>query len=432
LAHYLALPRALFAVADYRRIWTIGLLTGITRWLELLALGIYAYDVTSSPEVVALLALLRMAPFVVFGFFIGALTDMIDRKRWLIAAIGMVLVSSGGMIVAAFSGFATIGLVAVATVISGIFWVTDMPLRRRLLVETIDHQFLTSASAFDAVTNYITRVIGPLIGGAAYQWFGIIGIFAFSTAVYLVCLLLALRLEKPVRSRAGGNAVTVPDDRPIPGNARHVAPTFQALTFAWKMFVPPAILLRNRQFMIILGITAVYNIWCFPLIAMVPVIAERDFGLSPVLVGALSACDGIGGTIGAVMVGMLATNRSLMTLYFLGPTCNLILLSCLAWFLSVEMATLALLCAGVAAACFSSTQYALVYHVAPPEMRGRATGLLSMFIGTGALGLYNTGFLFATFTSAHALTIMVAEGSAAILLLAVAWLAMPTRKTPAN
>ena len=74
-------PTSLFATVNYRRIWLIGLLTGVTRWLEFLALGIFAYEITQSPSLVALLALLRMAPFIFLGFFIGALTDVIDRKR---------------------------------------------------------------------------------------------------------------------------------------------------------------------------------------------------------------------------------------------------------------------------------------------------------------------------------------------------------------
>ena len=49
--------RALFAVADYRRLWTIGAAVGVARWLEFLALGVFAYEVTGSPPLVALLAM---------------------------------------------------------------------------------------------------------------------------------------------------------------------------------------------------------------------------------------------------------------------------------------------------------------------------------------------------------------------------------------
>ena len=64
---HLADTRLLFAQADYRRIWAIGGLTGVARWLEFVALAIFAYEITHSPELVALLAVLRMVPYLLLG-----------------------------------------------------------------------------------------------------------------------------------------------------------------------------------------------------------------------------------------------------------------------------------------------------------------------------------------------------------------------------
>jgi hypothetical protein len=41
-------------------VWAIGGLSGIARWLEFVAIAIFAYELTRSPELVALLAVLRM------------------------------------------------------------------------------------------------------------------------------------------------------------------------------------------------------------------------------------------------------------------------------------------------------------------------------------------------------------------------------------
>ena len=97
------------------------------------------------------------------------------------------------------------------------------------------------------------------------------------------------------------------------------------------------------------------------------------------------------------------------------------LLLALALYLTVEMAVVCLLLIGVAAACFSATQYALVYALSSPEVRGRATGFLSIFIGTSIFGFYNTGYLFARFSSTDALKIMVLEGLIPLLLLGILW-----------
>ncbi|MEM7751395.1 MAG: MFS transporter, partial [Pseudomonadota bacterium] len=388
----------IFANPDYTRIWCFGLLTGTVRWLEFLAVGIYAFEITQSPQLVALLALLRMSPFVLLGFFIGALTDIVNRKRWLIALTVIVFLVSTATAVAAYQGLATFTVIAIATLVTGVYWVTDMPLRRRLLVDAVDNRILASASAFDNITNYVTRAVGPICGGIAYQWLGIAGIFTLSAILYAMCLLLALGIAQRQASSSK------------PGNKP---------AFAIGMLLPPISLLRDRSFVIVLGITIVYNVWCFPLVAMIPVMGERDLALSAAAIGVLTATEGLGGAIAAMIIGLMATNRSLFPLYFWGPFFYLILVAALALQLTVSTATLAFIVAGAAAACFSAAQFVLVYLIAPPEMRGRATGILSIFIGTSALGMYNAGYLFEQFSSQQALWIMAGQGLTVMTFLGI-------------
>jgi predicted MFS family arabinose efflux permease len=158
---------------------------------------------------------------------------------------------------------------------------------------------------------------------------------------------------------------------------------------------------------------------------MVPVIGQKDFALTPALVGALSACDGFGGTVGAMVVGLLATPRTLFRFYYLGTLVCLLLILGLALHLSVGAAVAILPVFGVAAAAFSATQYALVYNIASPDMRGRATGVLSIFIGSSMLGHWHAGLLFERLGSIAAMQVIACEGLAAMLLLATLWWRTP-------
>src|SRR5690606_12492296 len=117
--------RALFAVPDYRRLWTIGALVGVVRWLEFLALGVFAYQVTQSPTYVALIALVRMAPWIVLGFLIGSLADYFDKQRMLAAGL---LVSGGAfaaMAMLSAFGLAGYGTAICVALVSGLLWTTD-------------------------------------------------------------------------------------------------------------------------------------------------------------------------------------------------------------------------------------------------------------------------------------------------------------------
>jgi MFS family permease len=396
--------RTLFAMSDYRRLWTIGAAVGAARWLEFLALGVFAYEVTGSPPLVALLAIVRMLPYMLLGVVVGAMADHVDRRRLLVSAFLMAFAVSAVIAALAAAGLAGYGTMLAAAIMAGLLWTTDMPVRRRLLVETAGIERMTAALGFDNATHFATRAVGPIAGGIIYQWFGIEGVFALSALVYGCSVVLCARLE------------TVMPPEKVTEEERGAGQS------PLRVLVPPGELLRSRAFIVVLGVTLVFNVWCFPVISMVPVIGERVLGLSPAGIGALSACDGIGGTLGAIAIGMIAGQRSLFRVYYLGVLGFLAMLLALSAWLTLGMAVVSLLLIGVASAAFSATQYALVYTMAPPKMRGRATGFLSIFIGMSTVGFYNTGYLFAAFDPPTALRVMALEGLVPLLVLGLMWL----------
>ena len=41
-------PQSIFKDDEFVAVWSVGILFGVVRWLEFLAVGIYAFDVTGS------------------------------------------------------------------------------------------------------------------------------------------------------------------------------------------------------------------------------------------------------------------------------------------------------------------------------------------------------------------------------------------------
>lgn len=404
MAHPLFRSFGLLAHADYRRMWAIGGLGGGARWLEFVAVAIYAYELTRSPQLVALLSVMRMAPYVALGLVVGALADMYDRRRLMLGSLVIMAVVAAVMAVLTALDLAEYGAVAVATMFSGAFWTIDMPVRRQLMVDAVTKEQMAAGLGLDNATMYLTRVVGPLIGGITYALVGMTGIFTLICAAYLLCLVLA--------SRFGGGQPTVA-----------VAPVAKGGLLG--KILPPRELLTNRRFQVILGMTTVYNLWCFPFVSMVPVIAQKDFGLSPFHVGMLAACDGIGGIVGALVVGAAMTERTMFRYHYFGTFAYVLLIGVMSLHLVVGPTAALLVLLGVTAACFSATQYALVYLSAPPEMRGRATGMLSLFIGSSLVGFYHTGYLFERLGTVDAMRLMAAEGLIALLFLGAVWWRIP-------
>jgi len=388
----------LLAIGDYRRTWAIGAAGGVARWLEFVALAIATYELTRSPELVAMLGLLRMAPYMVLGVPMGALADAIDRRVMLIASLAVMVVLSALLAGVAMAGALTYPWIAAAMLAGGVFWTTDMPVRRRLMVDAASGHDIAAALGLDNASMYASRAIGPLVGGATYQLVGATGIFVLVGVIYLYCLVMALRVE-----------------------ARAVPQPASTLPLLARL-VPPVSLLMQRRFLIVMGVTVVFNLWCFPFVTMVPVIAQKEFLMSPAAVGAFAALEGIGGTLGALAIGALASERTLFRFYYWGTAGFLAALLVVAANLSALPTGLMLPLIGVASAAFSATQYAIVHVSVPAEMRGRAAGVLAVFIGTSIVGHYWTGVMFERDGTVAAVWTMGVYGLAAMAVLGLAWL----------
>src|SRR5215831_14946868 len=100
-----AAPRKrLLAEPDFRRLWLVGLVVFSVRWLEMLAVAVFAYQHTGSPFIVALLTMLRMLPMTLFGAPIGAAAERIERRTLLVIVVLSMLLCSIALAALAWSG----------------------------------------------------------------------------------------------------------------------------------------------------------------------------------------------------------------------------------------------------------------------------------------------------------------------------------------
>ena len=64
--------------------WAVGLIYGTVRWLEVLAVAVFVFELTDSPFIVSLMLVLRMSPMIFFGGVIGVLAEKINRRQLLL------------------------------------------------------------------------------------------------------------------------------------------------------------------------------------------------------------------------------------------------------------------------------------------------------------------------------------------------------------
>lgn len=388
-----------YFLPDFRRLWFVGFSLSVVRWLELLALALFAYKLTGSAFVVAMLTMLRLLPMALFGAFVGAASERFDRRRVLALVVTVTtMVSLTLAILASFDAIA-IWHLAVASFINGLAWVADIPVRRMLIGDVVGMERIGPALSIDAATNSGTRILGPVLSGLLLSEFGIAGVFWFSVALFVPSLFAVARIGL----RKERSATTPP---PFVSSIRE--------GFAW--------LRRDERLIGIYLITIIFNVFGWPATSMVPVIGTDHLALSPKGVGLLAALDGLGGLLGALLLARVApVDRygrfftGAVALYFLMVVC----------FAAAPVVTLAggsLFLGGLFQGVFSVLQTTLVYRSAPVEMRGRLLGLLSVCIGTGPIGFLYLGFLAESFTPRTAMMALAAQGMLVLVLTRRYWM----------
>jgi len=393
--------RWLLGEPDFRRLWLIGLVVFSVRWLEMLAVAVFAYQRTGSPLVVALLTVLRMLPMALFGALIGAAAERIERRTALVLVMALMLLCSLVLTLLAWSHALEVWHLALASFISGLTWTTDNPVRRTMIGEVVGPERMSAAMSIDVGANNASRMLGPTVGGILLATLGIGGAFTVSVTGYLVAVIVALRVRH-----------------------RNTAMSSTPAGVLERMIEGLVLVRRDPRLSGTMIITVIYNTFGWPFTSMIPVIGQDNLGLGPAGIGLLASMDGIGAFCGAIAIATCAKTTHFARIFTGGVAIYLSMLPCFALAPGPVFAGAVLLLTGLANSGFSIMQATLVYLAAPPEMRGRVFGVLSVCIGVGMIGFLHLAWLASVLGTTWAIMTIGAEGLVALLLTRRWWRAI--------
>jgi MFS family permease len=397
--------RGLFSSqSDFFRLWLVGCSAFVVRWLEMLAVGLYAYQITSSAFIVAMLSMLRLLPMGLFGAVLGAVSDRVDRRSAIIVMVVVSMLGTGSLAVLASFDAVEVWHLALASFVNGICWAADNPFRRMTIGEVVGPERMGKAMAIDAGTNNASRVVGPLVSGLLLGHLGIASVFWLGVALYVPSLWAALRLRvrsaKSRETRKEGIGTSI------------------AQGFRW---------LRGDDRVIgVFVITVYFNVFGWPCSSMIPVIGTDYMRLDESAIGMMASADGVGGLIGALLVGTLVKLHWQGRVYAAAVAVYFTTLIAFAYAPNGIAGALALLCTGTLGASFAIMQSTLVYRYTPPVMRARLLGLLSMCIGTSPIGFFYLGWLAQVLGPRNGVVALAAQGVLAMLLTRRWWKAALT------
>jgi len=390
--------RALLASPVFLRLWAIGGCVNAMRWFEVLAAALFTLDDTGSALAVAVVSAARTMPMLLLGAFAGVMAEAVDRKRVVVIGQCIAAASSAGVALLAALGVARPWHIALAALVSGTVWSTEMSTRRRMIGESVAPALVPRALALDTMTNSGTRIIGPMLAGALYEMTGLAGAFAVSAGVYLFAALLAAGLShrQSIRRLVLSH---VPRD------------LAEGVAFARGHATVTGVLL----------VTIAMNLLAFPYAALVAPIGQMHFGVPPALVGVMAASESIGAFLGGLWLAggdPPGSGRPLMV----GG--SLLYLCCVALMPSAPLFAIAcalLILGGFGSAAFANMQTSLIIAHAPPHVRSRLMGLLTVCIGCGPVGILLVGWLANVLGPLRAVQAIELAGLAAVIAAGLVW-----------
>jgi len=385
--------RVLVTHANFRRFWVGQTLSLIGTWMQSMAQGWLALELSNSAFIVGLVAAAGSLPILLFSLHAGVLVDRRDKLRLVKIAQSLLLVEATLLWYFTWSGRITIPGLVLLALVGGAIGSVEIPARQSLMIELVGRDDLRDAIALNSSGFNLARIFGPAIGAAIIARFGLAWCFGVNALSYLTVLIGLARITLPPRPPI---VVTTSPLEGIREGLAFVAHTRHVRGLVWL-------------------ITA-YSILGIPYLSLMPVMARDVLGVGAAGYGVMLSAVGIGGMIGALGLaasaprsrGRLLTRTSfaygalLLAFSFMRiPTAAYVLLFVIGFVMIVNNA-------------LANT---LMQSIVPDEFRGRLMAIYSLIV----VGLPQVIGAFGAGAVARVVGVDAAIGGAALLMLLFGW-----------
>ena len=382
---------------DYRYLWAGTMLMGAGQWIQQVTLGWLLYELTSSSVLLGALNGLRALPFLVAGPIAGVAADRMDRQRLMLGSQYLLVATALGMGMVVASGLVKVWHIFLFTLITGIAWSFNEPVRQSLVPNVVPKEDLMNAIALNSAGFNLTKIIGPALGGVLIALFGAAGNFFVQSAAYMGVLVMVYLMHVP----------------PTPEEARRssaMANLKEGFSYVWST---PAVLA--------LMMTAyVPRVFAVPYQALMPVFQKDVLGVGPEGLGMLMAAPGVGAVLAVLTLASVTSRLKRQGLLLLASLILLgIFLILFSRISSFPLALLVLVAVGAFQVLFMATTNTMLQVIVPDELRGRVMSLYMLDRGLMPAGALFAGVT-AHFVGAPA-TVSMMGAIVIVLALVVAW-----------
>lgn len=317
----------------------------------------------AGPLLVALTQTASALPFFLFALPAGALGDIFDRRKLILATEVWMFFVATALAVLTLLHWITPWMLLLLTLALAIGDALEAPTWRAVLPEVVPQDDLLPALALNGIEFNLARAIGPALGGFLIAVAGVATAFALNALSFLGVLWVIARWKRTARQSS------------LPR---------ETLTSATRAAIRYT---RNAPEMLtVLGRIASIMFFASAFWALLPTVAHALRG-SSTLYGLLLTVFGGGAVLGAMALGRVRSLLSSEATLAIGTTLFAGALWATTTFTSIVSLSVAIALGGAAWTAVMSLMSAVMQSVAPDWVRARALAVfLLVYMGSWAAG----------------------------------------------
>jgi len=382
-------------------LWAATVLGNVGSFMRDVASSWLVTDLSSNPAAVALMQTAATLPVFLLAIPAGVLSDILDRRRFLICVQLLLACVSASLLLLSRSGALTVEYLIALTFVGGVGSALMGPTWQAIVPELVPRADLKNAVALNSLGINIARALGPAGGGLLLASLGAVAAYASDVLSYV--FVIAALLWWP-RAKAADS-----------GLSEQFFGAFRAgLRYARA----------SRELHVVLLRAAVFFVFASSVWALLPLVARRMLGGSAGFYGVLLGAVGVGAILGAIVLPQLRKRLDADGLVLLAAVLTASVMAALAATPSQTVAVLLLLVLGVGWIVALTTLNGVAQAVLPNWVRGRGLAVyLTVFNGAMAGGSLGWGLIAAQLGIAA--TLLVGAGTLLLVALAFHRLRLP-------
>ena len=351
---WLTRPFVSLTYSSFRLFWLSNLIVALGLMVQFTAQGWLVVQLTDSALLLGLVEGLFGLSFAAGSIPMGVIADRFNRRDLLLIDNFIALLAAAAIGTLAITGTIQIWHVVCVSLLGGLLMSVRFPASQAMVVRLVPKRHLMNATSLNTASGNLPNIAGPALGGVLIGVVGIGAAYFVTTgalAVALVMLMLGVAASFGHVERREAQSVTAD------------------LREAWDYLVGHRDLLKLTAAMLtpfIMGQSFVL---------LLPLFVEQELGGGAATFGALSACLGAGGVLGAMLVATFGQQRQIGKLMFLGVLSVGISATVYGFSPWVALTGGALFGAGAGQSVLFAAYETYLLIRLPDEMRGRVMGL---------------------------------------------------------